>query len=133
MLILAFPYSIPLIGIQTLLFNLNCMGLLSFNEVKYGITLLTLATAYLPSGFFGGLYTGYRIKDSLRSILIFPALVGFTVFIVFLLLFGYGDFLNLLLQEDILIALLGIVAGSYFGGYTINWKRGEVDESPETD
>jgi len=69
----------------------------------------------------------------LRSILIFPALVGFTVFIVFLLLFGYGDFLNLLLQEDILITLLGIVAGSYFGGYTINWKRGEVDESPKTD
>jgi len=116
------------ITVQMILFSLGCLGLLSLKETVNAMLLLLFGTAYLPSGFTGGLYIGYKIKKNLRIILIFPALIGFIGMITLRFFTGYLDFSRLNLQQEILIPLLGNILGTYLGGYTINWEKEEVGE-----
>jgi len=109
-------------GIKELLYYLNCLGLLVFSEAAGAISLFLFGVSYLPSGFFGGLYVGYRLKENLKIDLAFPGLIGVTVLVVLQFLSGNLNFLNLKFERDILIPLLGNVTGAYFGGYAINWE-----------
>ena len=78
--LLDFPWVILLV----LLKGLNCLGLIFYPEVAAVSVILTFAIAYMPSGLCGGLYTGYRIKENLRIILLIPALLGFLFAILIL-------------------------------------------------
>ncbi len=115
------------VAIRFLLFRFNCLGLLVFSEVTTALSILMLATAYLPSGFCGGLYTGYKIKENLRIILIFPALIGFAGLLILRIPSGYGDLSNLNIVGEIFMPLSASIAGSYVGGYTISPKEEKTD------
>jgi len=119
-------------GIQMILFNIGSFGLLTFNETTNAVYLLTLGIAYLPGGFLGGLYTGYRVKENLKIILLYPALIGSAGLFALEFFTGYITISSVNLQNEILVPLLGAVAGSYLGGYTMNWKEEETAEPSET-
>jgi len=121
--------SISPIGIRMLLFHLGWLGLLAFSEGTNAMLLLVLATAYLPSGFCGGLYTGYKIKENLRIIFVLPALIGLTGLIALRFFSGTFNLSYLNIQNEVLIPLLGNVVGAYLGVYTMNWRTEEARPS----
>lgn len=106
-------------------------GVLAYEEAQNAYYIIRLGSVYLPSGFFGGLYTGYKVKERLKLIIIFPSTAGFLFFFVLQFFLGYiGSavltFLNL--AKLIVIPLIVSIFGSYLGGYTINWEVKEVEE-----
>ncbi|GEM_PF-814343 len=114
-------FNFQWIALVTLLNGLNCLGLILYPEIAAVSVILSFAVIYMPSGFCGGLYTGYRIKENLRIILLIPALLGF-LFIILILFWLFPKY-RLLINpiRDILIPLIGIITGSYLGGYSMNW------------
>jgi len=112
-------------GLQTLFLSFNCLGLLVFEEVTLAVSIINFGITYLPGGFCGGLYTGYRIKENLRIMLLFPGIIGFVAFILLRYFTGYLTLSNLSIEKEILVPLAGHIIGVYLGGYTINWKKKE--------
>lgn len=125
--------------IDWMLKSLNCLGALIFEEAQFGQKLVSLSLIHLPSGFLGGLYTGYKIKERLEVNLIFPSVIVLLISairtIVILSISGYigsPQFFSILLgyyfglSDDylmgIIIPFLVMTAGVYLGGYTINWR-----------
>lgn len=120
--------GISQIVVRMLLYRFNSIGLLTYDEIKYALSLISFGLAYLPSGFLGGLYTGYKIKENLRVILLIPPLIGF----VGLMIVNY--FMGRLLMDlsvalVVAMTLCGQVMGSYLGGYTMNWEKEEEEKS----
>jgi hypothetical protein len=105
-----------------LLKSTDCIGALIFKEAQIGYYLITLGLIYLPSGFLSGLYAGHKIKDNLKVHLIFPGIIGF-IFSALLEYFYVGPKADYLME--LLIPILVISAGTYLGGYTINWHAEE--------
>jgi len=118
--------GVSFLGLQMLLFRLGYLSLWFFSESVDAIGLLMLAMAYLPAGFVGGLFTGYRIKENLRFVLLIPGLIGFVGLIVVRYVTGNMNLQSLNVQLEILVPLLGSVIGAYLGGYTLNWEMKET-------
>lgn len=98
-------------------------GVLAFEEAQNAYYIIRLGTVFLSSGFLGGLYAGYKIKENLRVIMAFPGLIGL------LLTLTLQFFLRTLsiqhifgLVKNVIIPLMVLVSGSYLGGYTLNWR-----------
>lgn len=125
--------------INRLLESLNCLGALIFEEAQTGQKIIGLSLIHLPSGFLGGLYTGYKIKERLKVNLIFPSVIVLLISairaIVVLFASGYigsPQFFPILLgyyfglSDDYLMGLiipfLVMTTGVYLGGYTVNWQ-----------
>ncbi|MEM1543525.1 MAG: hypothetical protein QW825_00130 [Candidatus Bathyarchaeia archaeon] len=119
--------------------SLNSLGALIFEEAQLGQKLINLGLVYLPSGFIGGLYTGYKIKERLEVNLIFPSVIVLLISairsLVTLYIYGYissPQFLPILLGYyfglgsdylmGIIIPFLVMTTGVYLGGYTLNWR-----------
>ena len=114
--------------IYKLLQTVGAYGLLAFyKEVEPALILFLVAIVYLPSGFLGGLYTGYKIRENLRIVLLYPSLIGFAILLILQLYFGVLDLSSPNLARDILVPLVGSIVGSYLGGYTMNWKTEEEE------
>jgi len=107
-------------------------GVLAYEEAQNAYYIIRLGTIYLPSGFFGGLYTGYKIKEKLKLIMMFPSITGFLLVLIIQYFLGYmtliisASLLNL--AKIIAIPFIVSLSGSYLGGYTINWQVEEVVE-----
>jgi len=93
----------------------------------------------LPSGFLGGLYTGYKIKERLKINLVFPSIIAllisaiYTTVILFIsgyigslqffpILLGYYFGLSADYLMGIIAPFLVMTTGVYLGGYTVSWK-----------
>ncbi len=124
--------SVSTMGLRLILHYFNSLGLLAFTESMNATSLFILGTAYIPSGFFGGLYTGYKIKENLRITFLFPALIGSAGLVILRFLSGYTSFSILNLQQEFLIPILGNVVGSYLGGYAMNWEIEEIEKTTGT-
>lgn len=112
--------------LSRLLLALGCFGLLSFvEEVRPAVVALLMVVIHLPSGFLGGLYTGYKIKENLRIILIYPSVIGVAALAIVQLYFHAIDLSFEGLGREVFLPLLGNIAGSYLGGYTMNWESEE--------
>lgn len=110
---------------------LGIYGVMAYQEGRDAFFLIRLGAVYLTSGFLGGLYTGYRIKESLKKILVFPAIVCFLGIIVLQLITGYMSLIfstATYFIKSIVMPLSILIAGSYLGGYTLNWH---VEEKPK--
>jgi len=100
------------------------------NETTSAIQVLLFGVVYLPSGFLGRLYTGFRlnqreIRVKLLTHLALPGVSGFSI--LFLAGFILG-FLNLSVVDyapDILFQLSGCVSGGCLGGYAMNCRSVE--------
>ncbi|RJS79863.1 helix-hairpin-helix domain-containing protein [Candidatus Bathyarchaeota archaeon] len=115
-------------GLYILFEYFNCVGVGAFNEALLAITLITLGAVYIPSGFCGGLYTGHKVKENLKVILIFPAIVGSVILLIILnVFFGYiityQSWIEYEVNIPVFMPVLGSMVGTYLGGYTMNWKR----------
>lgn len=125
--------------IDWLLKSLNCLGALIFEEAQLGQKLVSLGLIHLPSGFLGGLYTGYKVKEKLEVNLIFPSVIVLLISairtVVILYISGYissPQFFSIILGyyfglgDDylmgVIIPFLVMTAGVYLGGYTVNWQ-----------
>jgi len=123
---------VPVLVRMTLV-NFNSLGLLSFAEVgSEAMALLSLGIIYLPSGFLGGLYTGYRIDENPKFPLIISGLIGSAVLIILKYFTGYLDVSNLsIFVYEFAFPLLGNVVGTYLGGYTMQWDTGKAETISE--
>mgnify|MGYP001118821641 CR=1 FL=1 len=121
--------SISPLGIEMILFNLGCFGLVAFSESVNALSLFLLGTTYLPSGFLGGLYTGYKIKENLTIILVIPALIGVLGLIALRFFTGYINLSSFNFQNEVFIPFLGGVIGVFLGGYAMNWETEEAESS----
>ena len=119
--------SLMYVAVLMLLFNFNCLGLLSFENGRNAIILFMLGTVYLPSGFSGGLYVAYKIKKNPKINLLIPAIIGTIIFAVLQFFTVYKSLSSFNFQNEVIIPLIGNVIGAYLGGYTLNWKTEEED------
>jgi len=107
-------------------------GVFAYEEAQNAYYIIRLGSIYLPSGFFGGLYAGYKIKEKLKLILMFPCIIGFLFVLLLQYFSGYliSIFLAspLDLMKIIVIPIIISLGGSYLGGYAINWQVEEVAE-----
>jgi hypothetical protein len=117
--------------VENLFIISGSLGVLVFQEAINALDIITFGVVYLPSGFLGGLYTGYKIKENLRVILLFPGIIGFVILTLLKIFSGNMNPSNIKLMGDIFISLLGSVIGSYLGGYTMNWET-EEEKTEET-
>ncbi len=88
-----------------------------------------LGLVYLPSGFVGGIYTGYNVTIKLKITLLIPTIIstlGF--FLLATLLANYAITLQFL--GLIVLQFVGTLIGLYLGGYAINWNL--LHEKKET-
>ncbi|MEM1515825.1 MAG: hypothetical protein QXL85_08315 [Candidatus Bathyarchaeia archaeon] len=114
--------------------SMGIMGLSAYDETAIAYYIIKLGTVYLTSGFLGGLYAGYKIRERLKMTMAFPAIVGsLLLLLVVVVQFSLGyrplselDFLWLI--RNIIVPFLMSLFGSYLGGYTVNW---EVEEKPK--
>ncbi|MBS7624106.1 hypothetical protein KEJ29_00810 [Candidatus Bathyarchaeota archaeon] len=128
-----------LIIIDLLLKSLNCLGALIFEEAQIGKKIISFGLIHLPSGFLGGLYTGYKIKERLKINLVFPSIIAllisaiYTTVILFIsgytgslqffpILLGYYFGLSADYLMGIIAPFLVMTTGVYLGGYTVSWK-----------
>jgi len=112
--------------------TMGIYGVLAYKEAQNAYYIIRLGTIYLSSGFLGGLYTGYKIKEKLKLIMIFPSIIGFLLVFILQYFFGYltpAVLASLSNSTKIIVApMLVSLSGSYLGGYTINWEVEEVIE-----
>jgi len=107
-------------------------GVLAYEEALNAYYIIRLGSIYLPSGFLGGLYTGYKIREKLKLIMIFPCVIGFLL--VLLLQYFSGYLISMILaslsdlMKTIIVPIIISLGGSYLGGYTLNWQVEEVTE-----
>lgn len=114
--------------------SLGIYGILVYEEALNAYYIIRLGTVFLSSGFIGGLYVGYKVKENLRLIMAFPGLIGLTLVLV--LQYFAGNRTSLIQQflqlfgpiKIVVIPLLVLLLGSYLGGYTLNWQ---VEEKPK--
>ncbi len=111
--------------VENLFMISGSLGILIFQETLNALEIITFGIVYLPSGFLGGIYTGYQISENLRIILLFPGMIGFVILTLLKYFSGNINPSDINLMGDILIPLLGSVIGSFLGGYTINWESEE--------
>lgn len=104
------------------------LGVFIFEEARNGYYLIRLGLIYLPAGFLGGFYLGYKVKERLKVNMVFPSVIGFTLFILYLTVVGYQIVGMEHVLKGILIPLFTSIGGSYLGGYTLNWH---VEEKPK--
>lgn len=104
------------------------LGVFIFEEARNGYYLIRLGLIYLPAGFLGGLYLGYKVKEKLKVNMVFPSLIGFALFLIYLVAVGYPIMGIENILKGILIPLFTSTSGSYLGGYTLNWH---VEEKPK--
>jgi hypothetical protein len=110
------------------------LGLNAFDETLTASQILMFGIIFLPSGFVGGLYVGYRLRENQIEgnpllVLVLPSVVGFALFLVGGVILGYLNVLALNLATEIFMPLAGNIIGGYLGGYTMNWSTEE--KSPE--
>lgn len=112
--------------IYALFRTFGIFGLLTFiEEIRPALVLFMIAIIHLPSGFLGGLYAGYKMKENLRIILIYPSVIGVTALAILQIAFGAIDLSLEGLGREVFLPLLGSILGSYLGGYTMNWETEE--------
>mgnify|MGYP000728175773 CR=1 FL=1 len=121
--------------IYILLDRFNCVGVRIFNEALLAMTLILLGTAYIPAGFCGGIYLGYKVKKNLRAVLLFSALIGCVILFLIMHLFGFIITYKIEVEQEIIIPiftpLLGVIVGTYLGGYSVEWEKLEREIPPE--
>ncbi|OYT46295.1 hypothetical protein B6U84_00715 [Candidatus Bathyarchaeota archaeon ex4484_40] len=130
--LIAFVLRIILLGaIYMILKNFDCLGVRVYGEALLATTLIMIGGTYIPGGFIGGLYVGYKVKDEkLRILLLFSALLGCTVLLALMFFFlGYRVTYYLEMERELRISvflpLLGVLVGTYLGGYSVNWGKEE--------
>ncbi|MCS7119967.1 MAG: hypothetical protein RMJ07_06220 [Nitrososphaerota archaeon] len=110
--------------------GLGILGVLSFQEeFRIASAILQFGLVHLIGSFCGGFYTGYKVQENLKFILIIPGVVIFSAFII--LLFFEGAFANFTMTtvlDTILAPLCGNFLGSYLGGYAANWPTEEESD-----
>ena len=109
-------------GIESLLTSLNMVGLLSFRDAIFAISVMGLGIVYIPAGLCGGLYTGYRLNENLIYILCIPALIAFSAIFGLSLFGGIPISAPEYIISEMVIPLVGLLSGCYAGGYIMNWK-----------
>jgi len=112
-------------GIETLMVNFGVLGAMIFDQTMNAIYIMMFGIVHLPSGFCGGLYTGYKTKENLKIALALPGIIGFVAMILLRYFYGYFDLSNIDWTKDILMPLVGNTIGAYLGGYTLNWPTEE--------
>ena len=126
-----FTESIFWLLMDYMLRTLGIYGVLAYQEGQEAFFLIKLGSVYLLSGFLGGLYVGYKIKEGLETLMIFPAIICFLGVVVLQFLTGMAfptaNFTDYFIRV-IVIPLFVLIIGSYLGGYTLNWH---VEEKPE--
>lgn len=129
-----FAEAILWLVMDFLLRTFGIYGILVYWETQEAFFLFRLGSVYFLSGFVGGLYVGYKIKEGLETIMIFPAIICILGIALLQSFTGYigmaistGRFSSYFIR-DLLIPLSVLIAGSYLGGYTLNWH---VEEEPE--
>jgi hypothetical protein len=104
-----------------ILVNLGIVGVMVYaDEFQIATMAFIFGLAFVVGGFLGGLYTGYQISENLRTVLLLPALISTFGFALILVLFA-GYTVDISFTGLIVMQLLGNAAGSYLGGYTLNW------------
>ena len=120
------------IGLQQILINLGMIGVMVFKEpFQIARLIFVFGIAHLTSGFCGGLYTGYKVLENMKIILLIPGVIGTVGFVLLLLIMGRlgtpdADYIGY-----VLLPFIGSVTGSYLGGYAINWSVEEEEQSFE--
>ncbi len=115
--------------LRIILFSLNVLGLLSFDASRTAMLLIISGSAYLPGGFIGGLYAGYKVRENPRLTSLIPGLIGFLSLILVQYASGILNPSEMDMFREIVAPSISILLGSYLGGYTVNWRPGEyVDE-----
>lgn len=110
--------------IEWILKSSNSLGVLIFEGAQTGYYIISLGLTYLPSGFLGGLYFGRKIEERIEIYLALPSIIGFILSLSLEYYLGLRpDYLR-----GLIIPFLTLAAGSYLGGYTINWR---IEEKPE--
>ncbi len=128
----AILYAFLQVVVEGYLGGQGILGVLIFSDAATGMQMLSFGLAFLPAGFVGGLYGGFKIKENLRFTLGLPGIIGFIINIA-MTLFGGG--LSVLILDPlrtIIIPLTGDVLGSYLGGYMINWTSRETHPEEES-
>jgi len=118
---------------ERILIYFGVIGVVMFQE-QFALArgMVMLGTVYLPGGFFGGLYTGYKVEEGLRTILAVPGAIGFVVLTILTYLLGQFDPSSIDFAYRLLFPSLGNIVGSYLGGYAMNWPT-EEEETEEVD
>lgn len=102
--------------------TLGILGVFAFEEAQNAYYVIRLGVIYSASGFFSGLYTGYKVKENLKLIMSFPSLIGFLL----MLAINYGVLLTsfslMRITKFVAVPLIVSLIGSYLGGYTVNWQ-----------
>jgi len=116
--------------LQQLLIYQGIAGVIAFDSFKTAKTLILFGAAYLPCGFLGGLYTGYKSKEVSSLLLFITSAVGIVSFT--LLLFFWGGLGSLTYYNEVLIsALIGNLVGVHLGGYTMKRPlKKEEEQAP---
>jgi len=117
-------------GVVQSLMSLGIAGVISFqDEFILATNVILFGAAYLPSGFIGGLYTGYQTEENLKITLAISGVLGFVILTVLLFFLGQVSPANLDLVGRLILPFAGNVLGAYLGGYAMNWPSGEEEES----
>jgi len=114
-------------GLIRSLISLNVIGVMVFTEqFTLARNIFLFGVVYLSSGYCGGLYTGYQVEEEdLKIVLAVCGVVGFVAFLVLYYFLGYLELSSLDVLGQVIFPLVGCVAGSYLGGYTLNWPSPE--------
>jgi len=115
-------------GIETLVSSMGSAGVLVFDQAVSAFYIIMFGIVYLPSGFCGGLYTGYKTEEDLKIALAITGIVGFVILTILSLYYGSLNLSSVQFVNQFLVPLSGMVIGAYLGGYTITW---ETEEEPE--
>ena len=105
-------------------------GVMILDETTSAIQVLLFGVVYLPSGFLGGLYTGFRLNQDEMRVNLFThqallGVAGFSILFLARLILGFLSPSVVDYVTDILLPLSGCVLGGYLGGYAMNWPSEE--------
>ncbi len=116
---------------ERILIYFGVIGVIVFQE-QFALAriIILFGAVYLPSGFFGGLYTGYKVEEGLKTILAAPGVIGFSILTILTYFLGQFDPSSPDFAYRLILPLLGNIIGSYLGGYAMNWPS-EEEETEE--
>jgi len=119
------------VALERLLIFFGVVGVVVFEQQFLLARLVIMfGVVYLTSGFCGGLYTGYNVKENLKIIFAIPGIIGFIGLTILTYFLGYVDLSTIDFTSEIFLPLLGSMLGAYLGGYTMNWPS-EGEETSE--